>query len=210
MTRTKGSAPPMNRKTRSVLRKFSLRDQYKKSWEYIKESKNFIWIVVGLFFLFSIIGFVIPAPSSLSQIISGYIQDVVNQTKNLQLAELISYIFFNNVKSSFFGLILGILLGIFPAFVAVFNGYILGFVSNETVKTNGALILWRLLPHGIFELPAVFISLGMGVKLGSIIFEKKRKFKQNLIDALRVFIFIVVPLLIIAAVIEGSLIILFG
>jgi len=42
------------------------------------------------------------------------------------------------------------------------------------VQTDGFLSLWRLLPHGIFELPAVFISLGMGLKIGMFIFQKKK------------------------------------
>ncbi len=193
---------------RKIRLKNVIIENYKESWKFIKESKAFILVIVGVFFLFALIGFFVPAPDFISSFISNYVKDVVNQVSGLSWIQLILFIFFNNLKSSFFGLIFGIFLGIFPSFAAVFNGYILGFVSNETVKTNGIFILWKLLPHGIFELPAVFISLGLGLKLASKLFDKKKKFGENFINALRVFLFVVVPLLVIAAIIEGSLIFL--
>lgn len=198
----------MARKKRGDIKKF-LFNNYKKSWLYIKESRNFIFIIIGLFFLFALIGFFIPTPSYISTALMKFINQLINQTSGLSISQLISFIFFNNLKSSFFGWILGFFLGIFPIFAAIFNGYVLGFVSAMSVKASGVLVLWKLFPHGIFELPAVFISLGMGMKLGLIFFTKKKGiFKENLIEAFRVFVSIVIPLLIIAAIIEGSLIFL--
>tara|TARA_Y100000034_G_C6716675_1_gene316852 strand:- start:368 stop:697 length:330 start_codon:yes stop_codon:yes gene_type:complete len=104
---------------------------------------------------------------------------------------------------------LGIFLGIFSFLILIVNGYVLGFVASKSVAVEGILVLWRLLPHGIFEIPAVMISAGLGLKLGAYLFVKHKKgdFKQWLLNSLRVFLFIVVPLLIIAAIIEGILII---
>jgi len=52
----------------------------------------------------------------------------------------------------------------------------------------------------------------MGLKFGTFIFQKKRmkSFKNYFWNGLRVFLLVVIPLLIIAAVIEGSLIFLVG
>lgn len=183
-------------------------ENYKKSWNYIKESKRFIWIIAGIFFLFAFIGYFVPTPSYLSGLLTNYLKEIVSETSGLSWIQLILFILFNNLKSSFFGLVFGIIFGIFPSLVAIFNGYVVGFVSNESVRQSGVLILWKLFPHGIFELPAVFISLGMGLKLASKLFERKGKFGENFMNALRVFLFIVVPLLAIAAIIEGTLIIL--
>jgi stage II sporulation protein M len=68
----------------------------------------------------------------------------------------------------------------------------------------------NLLPHGIFELPAIFISFGMGLKFGTFLFykEKMKKFAEFFSNSLRVFVFVILPLLVIAAIIEGSLIFL--
>jgi len=91
------------------------------------------------------------------------------------------------------------------------NGYLLGFVAMLSAKSQGIFILWRILPHGIFELPAIFISLGIGLRLGTYAFQKKKvSFKNWIFSSLRVFILIVLPLLIVAAIIEGALIALSG
>ena len=65
---------------------------------------------------------------------------------------------------------------------------------------------------GDFELPALFISIGLGLKLGLFLFirQPKERFFNYLINSLRVFIFIILPLLLLAAIIEGLLIAFFG
>jgi len=88
------------------------------------------------------------------------------------------------------------------------NGFIPGFVAAITVKQEGIWSLWRLLPHGIFEMPAIFISFGMGIKLGTFIFEKEKKktFIEYFKKSMLVFFTIIVPLLVVAAIIETILI----
>ncbi len=191
--------------------KFSLREQYKESFDFISESRNFIYLILILFFAFALIGFFIPVPESLLKQILEYIHELIKKTEGMSQLELIWFIFQNNALSSFWGLILGVFLGIFPALVAALNGYILGFVALTTVKSGSFLELWRLLPHGIFELTAVFISLGLGLKLGETLFQKDKiiYFKENLLNSLKVFLLIILPLLIFAAIIEGTLIFLF-
>jgi stage II sporulation protein M len=185
-------------------------DNYKLSWKYIKESKNFIYFTFLTFFAISIIGFLYPVFFR-EQIIS-LINNLIKQTENLSSFELIKFIFFNNLQSSFLGMTLGLFFGIFPLLVLVVNGYILGFVASASVSANGFSSLWRLFPHGIFELPAVFISLGLGLKLGTFLFYKQKikHFKDYFWSSLRVFLFIILPLLIVAAIIEGILISFFG
>jgi stage II sporulation protein M len=181
------------------------------SWEYIKDSKRFILITFFIFLILCFIGFLIPAPEQVSQQILKYIEELLEKTKDMGLFELMWFIFWNNLKVSFLGMISGVFLGIIPLFFAITNGYIIGFVSFLVANENGFLNLWRLLPHGIFELPAVFISLGLGVKIGMFPFckQKVKTLKYNLKESFRVLFFIVIPLLIIAAIIESSLIFLF-
>ncbi|MCK4552839.1 stage II sporulation protein M [Candidatus Pacearchaeota archaeon] len=190
--------------------KFNLKREYKESWNYIKESKNFIYSIIGVFFGFTLIGFFVPASEEITKIILEFIEKLLEQTKDMSQLELIRFIFVNNLQSSFFGLIFGVALGIFPVLAAVANGYVLGFVGAISVETEGIFVLWRIFPHGIFELPAIFISLGLGLKLGSFIFrkEKGKFFRRCFWNSLRVFLFVVIPLLIIAAIIEASLIFL--
>lgn len=191
---------------------FDLKEEYKNSWNYLKESKNFIYIIIIIFFVFVLIGFFIPAPDFLTEQILKFIEELIGKTQGMSQWDLIKFIFLNNLQSSFYGVVFGVLLGIFPIVAAIANGYLLGFVSSITVENSGFLVLWRLLPHGIFELPAVFISLGLGLKFGTFVFQEKKldSFKEYFLNSLKVFFLIVIPLLIIAGIIEGSLIFIIG
>ena len=189
-------------------KKFSLKEEYIKSWKYIKESQRFIWVVVAFFIFWAILGFFITPSENLSDKILDLIKNIVEKTKDLSTGGLIKYIILNNLQVSAMGIISGLILGIFPVLLTISNGYIVGFVARMSVEQAGTLSLFRLVPHGIFELPAVFISLGLGIKLGTFIFYKKKIkiLKDFLINSLRVFLTIVIPLLIIAGIIEGLLI----
>jgi len=216
------------KKKRSLVKKkskkedFSLKTEYKKSWAYLKDSKDFVYIVILLFFIFAVIGFFFQDLVNLfvnwilgidlnSQILE-FIKQMLEQTEGMGQQELIGFIFFNNLQSSFFSMILGVGFSILPIIAVVSNGYLLGVVAWITVQAEGPLVLWRLLPHGIFELPAIFLSLGLGLKLGTFLFRKDGRvsFKCYFINSLRIFLLIILPLLIIAALIEGSLIVLSG
>ena len=191
---------------------FNLKNQYKESFDFIRESRKFIYIIIAIFLLFTILGFVFPVPGVILKVILEFIENLIKETNGLSGFEMIKFIFFNNIQSSFFGMILGIFLGFLPVLFAAVNGYVLGFVLSMSVMSEGISVLWRLLPHGIFELPAIFISLGLGLRLGMFIFQKKveKSLKEYLWGSIKVFLLIVLPLLIIAAIVEGSLIVIFG
>ena len=191
---------------------FSLKKEFLNSWKYLLESRKFIWFIVAVFFVFSLIGFFAPVPAEIEKQILDILKNLLEQTQGMSGIELSWFIFTNNLQASFFGLIFGIILGIFPFLISVSNGYLLGLVAKKSVEFDGIFSLWKIFPHGVFELPAVFISLGLGMKFGSILFQKKKleNFKTFFERGLKVFFFIVIPLLIIAALIEGILIVLVG
>lgn len=197
-------------KSKKRKKEFSLLEEYQNSWNYIKKSKNFIYTIISIFLIFILIGFFVPTPESIAKQLLDFIEELLKETQGLAAIGLIRFIFLNNVQSSFYSMIFGVFLGVFPIIAAIVNGYLLGFVSSISVQNQGFFALWRLLPHGIFELPAIFISLGLGLKLGTFIFQKEKLefFKDYLFNSLKVFFLIVVPLLIIAGIIEGSLIFL--
>ncbi len=171
---------------------------YSESWNYLKKSKNFIWVILILFLISALLGFFV------------HIMQILEKTQGMSPFELICFIFFNNVQTGFLGVIFGFLIGVFPLLLTFVNGYVLGYVSSLTSSSQGVASLFNLLPHGIFELPAIFISLGLGLKFGTFLFEKdkEKSFREFFVNSLRVFVFIVLPLLIIAAIIEGGLIFL--
>jgi|ETNmetMinimDraft_2_1059921.scaffolds.fasta_scaffold72442_2 stage II sporulation protein M len=181
------------------------KNMYKDSWNYLKESKQFILVGIIVFFTFGFIGFIFPTPEFLSGPLLKFIRDLIAQTEGLGALELMRFILFNNLSSAFFGLFAGILFGVYPLFSSIVNGYVIGFVSKLVSAEQGIASLWRLLPHGIFELPAIFISFGLGLKLGTILLQKdsRKAFREFLKNSLKVFIFVILPLLILAAIIEG-------
>lgn len=185
---------------------------FKLSLDYIKEIKIYVWFSVILFFGIGILGYMFPV--FFEEQILTMIAELIRQTEGLSVLELIRFIFINNVKSGFFAVIFGVFLGIIPLIITMMNGYVLGFVANKTIAIEGVLVLWRLLPHGIFEIPAIMISIGLGLKLGLFLFFSKDKtwkeFKKWVVNSLRAFIFVVVPLLVVAGIIEGILIIFLG
>lgn len=180
--------------------------ELRESWSYIKESKNYIWAVAAVFIISTFVGFIYP--EFYAENILNFLRELIGRTQGMDVPQLTAYIFWNNLQASFFGILLGAILGIFPVLAAIANGYVLGFVSNMSVAAVGYASLWRLFPHGIFEIPAVIISFGLGIKLGFFFLAKRKgeEFVKRLVGSLRVFFIIVIPLLVIAALIEVFLI----
>ncbi len=187
----------------------SVQKPYARGAKYLQESANYIYLVIVLFFLFGIFAFFF---SSSFTFLDEVLRRILEQTKDLSTPALIDFIFFNNLQVSFSGLFLGFFLGIFPLINVISNGAVLGYVFAKLAEISRLGEFWRIFPHGIFELPAVFISLALGIKLGMFIFaeDKLSELKRRARESLIVFVFYVAPLLIIAAVIEGVLIGLSG
>lgn len=178
---------------------------YKESWKFLAESKNYIFVAIAIFFLLAIIGYIFPI--FFKEQIINFMKELSSKVDLMGIKEVIPFIILNNVKASFFAVIFGIFLGIFPVITAVANGYLLGFAARMSVNQQGISVLWRLLPHGIFELPAVLISIGLGLRLGVDFVRNIKGFWKNVAKALKLFLLIIIPLLIIAGIIEGILIV---
>ena len=197
------------RQNRRVERKKKtfFKKHYSLSWQFIKECKSHILFVLILF-LFAFLIALYYQPPEVVELMKQFIEDLLQKTEGLNAWQMILFIFNNNLRSSFIVMVAGIFFGIFPVFTALANGYVLGFVAEKSVAVEGLDVLLRLFPHGIFELPAIILALALGVRLGTFWFaeEKKKEFIRRLENSLRVFIFIILPLLVIAAIIEGILI----
>lgn len=197
------------RKLQIGKKRFSLESQFFEALKYIKESRNYIYLVIGIFLLSALIAFIYPSNFSF---FDNLLRDLLDKTKGLSGFSLISYIFTNNVFSAFLGLFFGIFLGLFSFINSMINGAVLGYVFAKIYAINGTNDFWRILPHGVFELPAIFIALGLGIKLGLFIFSRnmKEEFLRRFYNSFLAFLLIIVPLLILAAIIEGLMITLLG
>jgi len=180
-------------------------------WSYIRESKNSILFATAIFLFFIFAALVLPVPSLLEEMIKNSINQIMERTIGLNTSGIIFYVFFNNLEVSLVGMFFGIFIGIIPFMLLAVNGYVIGYVSRIVMYEKGVFYLWRLVPHGIFELPAVIISLGLGMRLGLSAFSKNpgKEFVRRALLSLKALLIMVI-LLFIAALIEGSLISIFS
>lgn len=184
-------------------------NSFNESLKYVSEHKNYIYIAMIIFFLSSIWGYF--SSENLGFLDKALIE-ISEKTNGLDALELLWFIFSNNVTSALSALFLGIIFGVVPIFNAIFNGTILGYVYSKAAPIAGFGVIWRILPHGIFELPAIFISLGLGINLGVSLFNKRgiRSLREKIKNSLKVFLALIVPLLMLAATIESFLIFFIG
>lgn len=212
--RTVGKRSIKRRTIRKKIKRDSLdnygffKRNYILSFRYLGQSWRFFAFIFVIFLISCLFGYFFPF--YFTDFIRKFLQELTEKTAGMSMLQIILFILKNNLMSSFVSMLAGIFLGIFPVITTFINGYVLGFISNKTVALQGHAILLRLLPHGIFEIPAIIISLGLGIKLGMFIFykEKRKYIVENLENCLRVFVFIVLPALILASIIEGALIFL--
>ncbi len=186
------------------------KEQYSLSWSYIKDLRNYILFILVVL-LWSLILGLFYQPPEIVELIQKFLKDLLSRTEGLNIWQMILFILNNNLQTSFLSMLLGVFLGIFPVLTAFSNGYVLGFVAEMAINAEGITSLWRLFPHGIFEFPALILSLALGTKLGTFIFagkeKRKKEFIRRLKNSIGVFFLVVLPLLIIAAIIEGILIV---
>jgi uncharacterized membrane protein SpoIIM required for sporulation len=119
-----------------------------------------------------------------------------------------SFIMTNNIKVSFFAFAGGILVGLFTLFLLVENGLMLGVAALAVVRHGTALGFWGFVaPHGVIELPAIFIASGAGLMLGYALVNPGEYSRRTALamagrDAV-LLIFGVVAMLIVAGIIEA-------
>ena len=116
-------------------------------------------------------------------------------------------IFLNNTFVSLVSLVLGIAVGIFPILFIASNGYFVGMVSYLVGQQKGfVFILFALLPHGIVELPTIFLSASIGLRLGHHVFlsliGRPTEVRKEIKKGLNFYFSLIMPLLLIAAIIE--------
>lgn len=170
---------------------------------YFKTSLIFfgIGIVIGLMIVSRFAGLADHFEESVTNFIRIF--------RGLPPLRLTAAIFLNNAFKTLLAITLGALFGVIPGIFLLANGVALGVVFTLATKSKGLwLSLLSIVPHGVIELPAVFLGTSIGLLVGNhavktllrrtdaaMIFELKR--------GIRFFCTVIVPLLLIAAFVEA-------
>jgi len=143
----------------------------------------------------------------LNEFIDSLIESIMHQFKDYRGLELFARILLNNSRATAIALLSGIIFSILPTLASLVNGMLIGFILQSTKYMAGRSVyemILALLPHGVFEIPALILSFAFGIKMGGWLFSSKKIefFKHNFKEALNCYVRIILPLLIIAACIE--------
>lgn len=117
-------------------------------------------------------------------------------------------LFGNNLRAMVLSTLYGFIPFLYlPALSMGVNAILLGMVASS-VNGQWLLLAAGILPHGIFELPALCLSLAAGLCLCQNINRYIRKnekgiMKPLLLNILRVTELVVIPLLVVAAIMES-------
>jgi uncharacterized membrane protein SpoIIM required for sporulation len=119
-----------------------------------------------------------------------------------------SAIMANNISVSAGAFAGGILAGTGTAYMMLFNGLLLGVIGVACQRAGLAVSLWSFVaPHGVLELPAIFIAGGAGLILARAVLAPGDRTRSDALTesgALAVRLFLgVIPMLIVAGLIEG-------
>jgi uncharacterized membrane protein SpoIIM required for sporulation len=119
-----------------------------------------------------------------------------------------SAIMTNNMSVAFTTFAFGLTAGIGTVYMMVFNGVMIGAVGSACWLGNMSLPLWSFVaPHGVLELPAIFIAGGAGLRLAQGMLFPGLLSRQDSMakaggEAVRLLVG-TIPILIIAGLIEG-------
>jgi stage II sporulation protein M len=179
-----------------------------KDLEFLRSSRKYILIMTGIFIISMIAGFLASLKDlGLSENYLDMLKESFGWIKDLHPIGIMLVIFLNNAVKSLFAIVLGAGFGIIPLIFVGGNGILLGLVANQVSREQGLLfVLAAILPHGIMEIPLVLISSGLGLRLGYLMYSsimgKETDMRSELMQSLRIYMRIIMPLLFVSAVVE--------
>lgn len=177
---------------------------------YIHRLRPYLTTSIVLFSVGAALGLIIinqfpHMTDSLEESLQGFIK----QFRGLPKLKLAAAIFLNNSVKTLVVILLGIFFGIVPALFLIVNGAALAVVLSLSAQSRGIwLSLLAIVPHGILELPAVFLGTAIGLMMGATLTRRLAAKSEigigtELGQALKFFVILIVPLLIAAALVEA-------
>lgn len=131
------------------------------------------WAAAGLFAAAAAAGWLLPAffpeqARQLAELVNTRLAPLLRRVEEAGPEGGVLVIFLNNLRAAALTVGLGFTL-VFPAVSMGMNGFVAGFVLSAALAARQLTPLQMLaviLPHGIFELPALFLATALGWRIG--------------------------------------------
>ncbi len=188
------------------ISKINHKKNFKKALKLLKEEKTIIYLVFFFLVVMVVVGFI--NPNLFVNLQEQAINYIMAKVAGKNIFQLMLFIILNNLQAALVPIIFGVFFAMVPLLSLLFNGYFIGAVLSRSVEKTGYIVLWRLIPHGIFEIPAICIAISFGIRIGVSLF--KGKLKQSYKDTFLVFFYIILPLIVVAGIVEGLLFYVIG
>ena len=169
------------------------------------------WLIIAIF-LFGA-GFVsgLTVPASINILLAEDItalEELAGLLATLPQFVVLIIIFIKNVTTLLLSFIFSPIFCLMPIFALTVNGWLIALVSAAVAQEKSlGFVLAGLLPHGVFELPALILGEAAALSFGAVailaLFKKERRklLLPNLKENLR-YLLIALALLLPAAIIE--------
>lgn len=178
--------------------------------KYDKPSPIYYIAATFIFILALVIGFIggLSDPTANQMLVKNYLGTFQN-IQELPSQYLFIFIFLNNTIKAFISMIVGMFFGVLTISFLYINALFIGMVMALAVQFLGfKFFLAATLPHGIIELVGIITASALGLWLGVrtirlIFYKEKEGFISALKYSLKKFVIFVIPILLIAALIEA-------
>ena len=179
-----------------------------------RELFKIFWISLVIFFLcWAVSYFVFYSNQDLTAGLFNTISQMFQENGVYTESGGISFfaLLFNNIRASALMAILGIIPFLFlPAIILGYNAVIIGIACafSMAMGTGVSFLVLALLPHGIFEIPALILSAALGIYLCKELVKKLvgrsrlASFSGVFLSMLRFYLCVILPLLVVAALVE--------
>ena len=171
---------------------------------------------LGLFAAGAVLGMVLTAtgPEFMHHVLGPHMVDTIER-KQMWTHSIVSIkplassgIMTNNLSVAFMTFAAGITAGIGSLYLLFFNGLMMGVIATACWMGGMSVPLWSFVaPHGVLELPAIFIAGGAGLRLAQALLFPGLLSRRDALavggnEAVRLLLGCI-PMLIIAGIVEG-------
>lgn len=171
--------------------------------------KNAVIVTSLLFFTTLLIGWVGTAqhPEIGEQFMRLFEKEVAGQVMGGSSLDIGAKIFANNLEACILLFLGGASFGILTILIMSLNGIVIGAIMELVHKQHSStFVAAAILPHGIFEIPGFVIAGALGIMLAQSLVNEYYGAGDAAADAKKLsrsFVFLVLPLITVAAVVEA-------